>query len=117
MICVVQRVLEAAVSVDGEIVGQIGTGMLVLAAVQRRDGQADVSWTAGKLTSLRIFPSADGTKGFDRDVREIGGGVLLVSNFTVAAATQKGRRPSFDDAADPATGRILFDNLVEAVRA
>ena len=94
MICIVQRVLEAAVTVDGEVVGQIGPGLLVLAAVQRRDVAADVAWTAGKLTSLRIFPSADGTKNYDLDVRETGGEVLLVSNFTVAAATQKGRRPA-----------------------
>jgi D-tyrosyl-tRNA(Tyr) deacylase len=64
-----------------------------------------------------MFDSADGAKGFDRDVREAGGGILLVSNFTVAAATQKGRRPSFDDAADPATGRVAFDQLVAAVAA
>ena len=117
MICVVQRVLEAAVRVDGEVVGQIGPGLLVLAAVQRRDAAADVAWTAGKLAGLRVFQSADGAKGFDRDVREVGGGILMVSNFTVAAATQKGRRPSFDDAADPATGRALFDQLVAAVAA
>ena len=117
MICVVQRVLEAAVRVDGEVVGQVGRGLLVLAAVQRRDADADVAWTAGKLVGLRVFASADETKGFDRDVREVGGGILLVSNFTVAAATRNGRRPSFEDAADPATGRVLFDKLVEAVAA
>ena len=70
-------------SVDDEVVGQIGPGLLVLAAVQRRDVAADIAWTAAKLTSLRILPSADGTKNYDRDVREIGGAVLLVSNFTV----------------------------------
>jgi D-tyrosyl-tRNA(Tyr) deacylase len=117
MICVVQRVLEAAVRVDGETVGQIGHGLLVLAAVQRRDAAADVAWTANKLAALRVFESADRTKGYDRDVREVGGGVLLVSNFTVAAATAKGRRPSFDAAADPVVGRARFDALVEAVRA
>jgi D-tyrosyl-tRNA(Tyr) deacylase len=117
MICVVQRVLEAAVRVDGEVVGKIGPGLLVLAAVQRRDGEADVAWTAAKLASLRVFPSADGTKAYDRDVREVGGGVLLVSNFTVAATTQSGRRPGLSDAADPAAGRAHFDALVAAVAA
>ncbi len=61
MICVVQRVLEAAVRVDGETVGRVGHGLLVLAAVQRRDADADVAWTAGKLVGLRVFASADGT--------------------------------------------------------
>lgn len=117
MICVVQRVLEAAVRVDGEVVGQIGPGLLVLAAVHRRDGDADVAWTAAKLASLRVFPSADGIKGYDRDVREVGGGVLLVSNFTVAAQTANGRRPGFSDAADPATGLAYFSKLVAAVAA
>ncbi|QOV89279.1 D-aminoacyl-tRNA deacylase [Humisphaera borealis] len=117
MICIVQRVLEAHVSVGHEVVGRIGSGLVVLAAVQRRDTEADITWTAGKLTTLRIFPSADGQKNFDRDVKEIGGGILLVSNFTVAAATAKGRRPSLDNAADPAAGRVMFDKLLAAVAA
>jgi D-tyrosyl-tRNA(Tyr) deacylase len=117
MICVVQRVAEAAVRVAGEIVGQIGVGQLVLASVQRRDMERDIAWTAAKIISLRIFPSADGTKSFDRDVREIGGGILLVSQFTIAAATAQGRRPSFVDAADGEKGRDLFDKLVAAVAA
>jgi len=117
MIAIVQRVTEASVRVGGEVVGHIGAGLLVLTAVQRRDTDADIRWTAAKLTSLRIFPSVDGEKNFDRDVKETGGGILLVSNFTVAAATQKGRRPSFDDAADPASGRALFENLAAAVAA
>ncbi|MDB5294938.1 MAG: D-tyrosyl-tRNA(Tyr) deacylase [Phycisphaerales bacterium] len=117
MICVVQRVTEAAVRVGGEVVGSIGPGLLVLAAVHRRDADADVAWTANKLASLRAFPSADETKAYDRDVREVGGGVLLVSNFTVAAATAQGRRPTLEAAADPATARPRFDALVAAVRA
>lgn len=117
MIAIVQRVTQASVIVAGETVGQIGVGLAVLAAVERNDSAADIEWTAAKLASLRIFPNDDGTKNFDRDVREVGGQILLVSNFTVAAATQKGRRPSLDNAADPAKGRELFDALVSAVRA
>lgn len=117
MISVVQRVLEASVSVDGRVIGRIGPGLVALTSIHRTDTDEQIAWTVNKLTSLRIFPSADGTKGFDRDVREIGGAVLLISNFTVAAATQKGRRPSFDAAADPATGRVLFDRLLTALRA
>ena len=115
MICVVQRVSEAKVDVDGQTVGRIGPGMLVLAAVQREDTAEDVQWTANKLIGLRIFRSGD--KHFDIDVKQAGGSVLLVSNFTVAGATRKGRRPSFDGAAPPDMGRKLFDDLVAAVRA
>lgn len=115
MICVVQRVTEAKVEVDGQTVGRIGPGMLVLAAVEREDSAEDVQWTANKLVGLRIFRSGD--KHFDVDVKQAGGSVLLVSNFTVAGATRKGRRPSFDAAAGPEAGRKLFDDLVAAVRA
>ncbi|MDB5301776.1 MAG: dtD [Phycisphaerales bacterium] len=115
MISIVQRVLSAAVRVDGEIVGQIGPGLLALVAVTRSDGAEQVAWTARKLTGLRIFRNGD--KHFDLDVGQSGGGILLVSNFTVAAATRQGRRPSFDAAADPDTGRKWFEALVEAVRA
>lgn len=117
MICIIQRVTEASVVVDHQTVGRIGVGLAVLAAVERRDSDADVAWMAAKLTSLRVFPSADGGRNFDRDVNEIGGGMLLVSNFTAAAATRKGRRPSLDGAADPARGRELFDAFVAAVAA
>lgn len=115
MIAVVQRVTEALVRVGEETVGQIGPGLLVLAAVHQTDTDIDVAWTANKLASLRVFRHAE--KHFDLDVRQAGGSILLVSNFTVAAATRQGRRPSFAAAADPARGRELFDRLVESVRA
>jgi D-aminoacyl-tRNA deacylase len=115
VIAVVQRVSEAAVVVDGETVGRIGPGLLVLAAVHRTDTPADVSWTANKLAGLRIFRTGD--KYFDADVKQVGGSVLLVSNFTVAANTREGRRPSFIAAAETERGRELFDQLVSAVRA
>jgi D-aminoacyl-tRNA deacylase len=115
MICVIQRVSRASVTVDGQIVSQIGHGMLVLAAVHATDTPDDVDWTARKLAALRIFPAGD--RNFDRDVKEIGGSILLVSNFTVAADARKGRRPSLSDAADPVAGREKFDQIVAAVRA
>ncbi len=102
MIAVVQRVTSAAVTVEGEVVGRIGVGLAVLLAVHADDTAADVAWTARKLCGLRVFPNGD--KGFDRDVLAVGGSILLVSNFTVAAATGKGRRPSFDAAAPPEQG-------------
>jgi D-tyrosyl-tRNA(Tyr) deacylase len=117
MKCVVQRVSEARVRVAGEVVGEIGPGQLVLACVQRRDTEKDVAWSAAKLVSLRIFPNTDGSKSFDRDVREVGGGILLVSQFTIAADTTQGRRPSFTDAAGGEHGKELFDRLVASVAA
>ena len=115
MIAVLQRVTEAQVVVGGDSIGRIGAGLVALVAVHATDTDTDVEWTAAKLVALRIFRSGD--KHFDVDVRQAGGSVLLVSNFTVAAATRHGRRPSFDAAAPPEHGRALFDALVEAVRA
>ena len=114
MIAVVQRVTEASVTVEGETVGRIGPGLAVLVAVHRTDTPADVTWTANKLAGLRIFRNGD--KYFDADVRQIGGSILLVSNFTVAADTTGGRRPSFIAAAETERGRELFDQLVVAIR-
>jgi len=115
VLAVVQRVTSASVSVAGEIVGQIDAGLLALVAVVKGDTQSDVDWTARKLVGLRIFRNCD--KHFDLDVTQVGGKILLVSNFTVAAATRQGRRPGFDAAADPQTGRLWFDALVQATRA
>jgi D-tyrosyl-tRNA(Tyr) deacylase len=117
MITIAQRVSEAKVSVHGEVVGAIGPGLLALAAVVRGDTDRDLEWTASKLAALRIFRSADGLKHFDRDVREVGGSILLVSNFTVAASTRQGRRPSLDRAADPADAEAMFARFVELTRA
>jgi len=114
MIAVVQRVTEARVVVEGRIVGEIGPGLMVLAAVEAEDATGDVEWTAAKLAGLRVF--RNGEKHFDLDVKQVGGGILLVSNFTVAGETRKGRRPSLDNAASPERGRALFDQLVEALR-
>jgi D-tyrosyl-tRNA(Tyr) deacylase len=119
MITIVQRVIEAKVQVGGEVVGAIGPGLLALTAVVRGDGEKQIAWTAGKLATLRIFRHSEGAdaKHFDKDVREIGGSILLVSNFTVCASTRQGRRPSLDRAAEPAIAQALFARLVEAVRA
>jgi D-tyrosyl-tRNA(Tyr) deacylase len=113
MIAVVQRVTEAEVLVAGASVGRIGPGLVALVAVDVEDTAADISWMAGKLATLRIFRNAE--KHFDLSVAQIQGSILLVSNFTVAAETRHGRRPSFDQAAPPEPGRRLFDDLVRAV--
>jgi D-tyrosyl-tRNA(Tyr) deacylase len=117
MIAVIQRVLEGKVEVAGQVVGQIGQGILALVAVVGEDGAEDVQWMANKLASIRMFRSGDGEKHFELDVREVKGSILLVSQFTLAAQTKKGRRPSFEKAAAPEAGRKWFDELVKAVGA
>lgn len=115
MIAVLQRVRRASVTVDTRVAGEIGPGLLALVAVHGDDTMADVNWMGDKIVSLRIFP--DGDKNFDQSVQQVGGGVLLVSNFTVAARTRQGRRPSLDDAAAPAVAAKLFADLVARVTA
>lgn len=115
MIAVVQRVSKASVEVDQKIVGEIGKGLAVLASVVREDTEKDFEWMARKLVGLRIFPNAD--SGFDLDVTQVGGGILLVSNFTVSAAANQGRRPSFIAAMRPDQAREAFARFVEIVRA
>ena len=114
MIAVVQRVSSASVTVDSRIVGEINLGLLVLAAVHREDTDADAQWMASKLLGLRVFPN--GEKSFDLDVAQAGGSLLVVSNFTVAAETKTGRRPSLSPAAGPEHGRVVFDSLLEHLR-
>ena len=108
MIAVVQRVSAASVAVGLEAVGKIDRGLVALIGVSRDDTETDVNWLARKLTELRIFPDATGEKHFDLDVRAVGGAILLVSNFTIMAATHQGRRPSFDLAAGTEKGGQLF---------
>jgi D-aminoacyl-tRNA deacylase len=114
MIGLLQRVSGASVTVDGEVVGAIERGLLVLAAVEPADSDAQVERLAERLLGYRVFPDAAGK--MNRSVQDIGGGVLLVPQFTLAADTTRGMRPSFTSAAPPALGEQLFDRLVEAVR-
>lgn len=115
MIAVVTRVVSASVEVEGRTVGAIGKGLLVLASLCRDDTDADLEWMAEKLVGLRVFRDEVGAKHFDRDVRQVGGSLLLVSNFTVAAATARGRRPSLDAAMSPAEALPVFARFVEMV--
>lgn len=98
----------------GEIVGEIGTGLLVLVAVEKGDGPDDVAAAAAKLSGLRVFEDDAGRMNLD--VKAVGGGFLLVSQFTIAASLARGRRPSFENAARPEDAEPLFDALVADLR-
>jgi D-tyrosyl-tRNA(Tyr) deacylase len=115
MIALIQRVTEARVEVDGEVVGAIGPGLLALVAVEPDDTEARAVRLLERLLGYRVFEDSDGR--MNRSLVEVGGGLLLVSQFTLAADTTKGMRPSFTRAAAPELGRRLFDHLVAAARA
>lgn len=115
MRAVVQRVKQASVTVDGQVVGQIGPGLLVLAAVGRDDGEAEFRWLADKLVNLRIFNDDEGK--FNRSLLDTGGAILAVSQFTLYGDCRKGRRPSFGGAAPPDEARERFEQFVDHLRA
>lgn len=112
MIGLLQRVLDARVEVDGEVVGRIGPGLLVLVCAERGDDESSGTRLLDKLLAIRVF--ADDAGKMNRSVREVGGGLLLVPQFTLAADTRGGTRPSFSAAAEPAVARRLFDQLAAA---
>ncbi len=112
---IVQRVSEAAVSVDGRVSGRVGTGLLVLAGFEDADQSNDLEWMAQKLVKLRIFPDDQGV--MNRNVIEAGGEILAVSQFTLYAETRKGNRPSWGKAARGEVSRLLFDQFVQMLSA
>ena len=114
MIALIQRVLSARVDVGDELVGRIGPGLLALIAVQPDDGEAQSRRMLERLLGYRVF--ADHTGRMNRSLAETHGGLLLVSQFTLAADTRSGMRPGFSTAATPEQGRIWFDRLVELAR-
>lgn len=115
MRAVVQRVSRASVTVDGEVVGEVGTGLLVYLGVGPEDGEREVQWLAKKVAELRIFPDDAGR--FDRSVEDIGGGVLVVSQFTLYADTRRGRRPAFTDAGPPEVAAPVVERVMEVLAA
>ena len=114
MKALLQRVERASVEVAGEVVGEIGQGLLVLVGVQPEDTPDKAAWLAGKTLDLRIFADAD--KPMNRSVLDVGGGVLAVSQFTLAADTRRGNRPGFSTAAPPDVAEPLFDAYVACLR-
>ena len=112
---VLQRVSEASVTVEGEVVSEIGPGLLLLVGVAAGDGEAQADWLAEKVAGLRVFN--DEEEKMNLSVRDVGGEVLAVSQFTLLADTRKGKRPSFVRAAPPEEAEPLFDHFCERLRA
>ena len=116
MRAVIQRVTEARVRVGDRVVGAIGRGLLVLLGIARDDGPDQVRYIAAKIRDARLF-EGENNKPMDRSVLEIGGAVLVVSQFTLYGDMRRGRRPSFDSAAPPDLARALYEDLVRELRA
>jgi D-aminoacyl-tRNA deacylase len=113
MRAVVQRVSSARVRIEDRIVGEIERGLLVFAGIEHGDGPADLRYVAAKVGDLRIFDDAG---RMNRSVQDVGGAVLVVSQFTLCADCRRGRRPSFDGAAPPALARPLYEGFVQELR-
>ena len=114
MKAVIQRVTNASVHVEGKLVGQIQSGLLVLLAVAKGDGETDGRYLVEKIRMLRIFSDEQGK--MNRSLADIGGSVLLVSQFTLLGSTAKGRRPSFDEAAPPDEAKQLYERVVAGLQ-
>jgi D-tyrosyl-tRNA(Tyr) deacylase len=115
MRAIVQRVSRAQVAVDGEIVGEIGRGLLVLLGVTHADAEGDADYLADKIAGLRVFEDENGKMNLD--VAAVKGGILVVSQFTLYGDVRRGKRPSFDAAAPPEPARQLYEYFVECIRA
>ena len=115
MRAILQRVTQARVDVDGETIGEIGEGLLILICAMQGDTQAQADMLAAKIGKLRIFKDEDGR--MNRSVKDIGGSALIVSQFTLAADTSRGNRPGFSAAAPPAEGEALYEYFADQVAA
>ncbi|MFC2187228.1 D-aminoacyl-tRNA deacylase [Fulvivirgaceae bacterium LMO-SS25] len=114
MIVVIQRTSEAAVKVEGEVIGQIAKGLLILLGIEEADGQEDIEWLSKKILNLRIFEDENGV--MNRSLLEIDGELLVVSQFTLHASTKKGNRPSYIKAAKPDIAIPLYEQFVETIQ-
>ena len=112
---VIQRVSRASVTVDGQVVGAIDRGLLVLLGAGTGDAEADLTYVVDKTVNLRIFPDDDGK--MNRSVLDVGGGVLCVSQFTLYGDVRKGRRPAFVDALEPVAAKALYEQALDRFRA
>lgn len=110
---VIQRVSEASVTVDGTVTGSIGTGLMILCGIEHDDTGEDITWLVPKVTQMRIFSDPDGKMNLS--VKDIAGGLLVVSQFTLQASTKKGNRPSFIRAARPEQAIPLYEQFIRAL--
>lgn len=115
MRALLQRVSSASVTVDGRVTGEIGSGLLVLLGIHKDDTDADGTWLAKKILECRIFPDDAGK--MNRSVTDIGGGLLIVSQFTLYGDLKKGTRPSFTDSMPGAAAKVFYESWVKALRA
>lgn len=115
MRALLQRVSSASVAVDGQVTGEIGPGLLVLLGIHKDDTDADGVWLAKKILECRIFPDEAGK--MNRSVMDIGGGLLVVSQFTLYGDLKKGTRPSFTDSMPGAAAKVFYENWMKSLRA
>ena len=115
MRAVIQRVSEASVTIDGHVCGSVGTGLLVLVAVEESDTTEDTQWLSGKIGRLRVFNDAQGVMNLS--VQEVQGDVLVISQFTLFASTRKGNRPSYSRSARPEVATPLYERFLEELSA
>lgn len=115
MITVIQRVSESSVKIDGKIKAQVGIGLMVLLGIEEADTQEDIDWLSKKIVNLRIFPDENGV--MNRSVLEVGGEILLISQFTLHASTKKGNRPSYIKAAKPDFAIPMYEKIIQALES
>ncbi len=113
----IQRVKSSQVIVNGEIIGKIGRGLNLLVGIAKTDTDAELDWMVRKCLELRLFPDEKGDERFSKSVQEIGGELLVVSQFTLYGDCRKGRRPSFDRSAPPQSAADLYNRFVTKLRA
>ena len=113
MIVVIQRVSEASVSINGQVKSEIAKGLLVLVGIQEKDAQEDIDWLSAKIVNLRIFEDEGGVMNLS--VKDVGGDLIVVSQFTLQASTKKGNRPSYIKAAKPEISIPLYEAFVRAI--
>jgi D-tyrosyl-tRNA(Tyr) deacylase len=113
MIVVIQRASEASVKIEGKIKAEIGTGLMILLGIEEADGEEDIAWLSKKIVNLRIFP--DENEVMNKSLLEIGGEILLISQFTLHASTKKGNRPSYIKAAKPDIAIPLYKKMIIAL--